>query len=245
VEYFTKLAQRVITTVSLPGRYGKAYNVDSELRPSGQAGTLVATLDSFKKYHAGEAQTWERLSLMKARAITGDDEFVKRVRQELASLAFGLPPPPEAEVKEEIVRLRDKTIGERLSEKYNVYNLKIGRGGLADMESVIQFKQLMRAHENQDLWRQNTFEVLDALRESELIDPSLHETLAANFMFVRRLLSRLRLAIERSTDEINVEAWYAEQLAFQMGMNTAGELALEIERRLAEVAGLFEREMEA
>ncbi len=244
VEYFTKLAQRVITTVSLPGRYGKAYNVDSELRPSGQAGTLVATLDSFRDYHTKDSQIWERLSLMKARAITGDDEFLKNVRRELARLAFGLPVPPKAETKAEVVRLRDKTIEERLSQKANVYNLKIGRGGLADIESIVQLRQLAGAGENEDLRRPNTFEVLEELRVSGLIEPELHQALADDLAFVRRLLSRLRLTIERSTDEINVEAWYADGLAYQMGLGSRGELALEIERRLSEVAGIFEREME-
>ena len=86
------------------------------------------------------------------------------------------------------------------------------------------------------------FEVLSALYESGLIDPEIHNELAGHFIFLRRLLSRLRLAIERATDEINTDAWYSESLAFQMGLGTKGELALEIERRLAEVAGLFEGE---
>lgn len=245
IEYFTKLAQRVISTVSLPGRYGKAYSVDSELRPSGQAGTLVATLDAFRDYHSGKSQIWERLSLMKARAITGDDAFLKRVRAEIDRLAFELPVPAEGEMKAEISRIRDRTIEERVSTKADVLNLKIGRGGLSDIESIIQLKQLIHAGEYAELRRQNTFELLDALRESELIEPELHEELADHFMFLRRLLSRLRLAIQRTTDEINVEAWYSESLAYQMGLATKGELALDIERRMAEVAGVFEREIGA
>jgi glutamate-ammonia-ligase adenylyltransferase len=243
VEYFTKLAQRVISTVSLPGRYGKAYSVDSELRPSGQAGTLVATLGSFRDYHTEGSQIWERLSLMKARAITGDDAFLKSVRAEISRLAFELPVPTEEEMRAEISRIRDRTIEERTSQKQDVLNLKIGRGGLSDIESIIQFKQLQHAGEYAELRRQNTFELLDALRESGLIDMGVYEELADNFMFLRRLLSRLRLAIQRGTDEINVEAWYAESLAYQMGLATKGELALDIERRMAEVAGLFERVM--
>jgi glutamine synthetase adenylyltransferase len=243
IEYFTKLAQRVISTVSLPGRYGKAYSVDSELRPSGQAGTLVATLDSFRDYHTNKSQIWERFSLMKARAITGDDGFLKGVRTEIKRLAFELPSPPIEEIKAEITRIRDRTIEERVSVKPDVLNLKIGRGGLADIESMVQFEQLLHATHNPELERQNTFEIFDALKESGLIDPGIYEELAGNYTFLRRLLSRLRLAIQRATDEINVEAWYAESLAYQMGLATKGELALEIERRMAEVAGLFEREI--
>ena len=243
IEYFTKLAQRIISTMSMQGRYGRAYKVDSELRPSGQAGTLVASLDSFRDYHAGEAQVWERFSLMRARVITGNEEFVTVVKDELARLAFKEPPPPAAEVKSNIVHLRERTIEERVSVKPDVFNLKIGHGGLADIESIVQSIQLQNAPGHRDLWRQNAFEVMSALYEAGLIDPELHQELADHYMFLRRLLSRLRLAIERATDEINVDAWYAETLAFQMGLASESELALDIERRLAEVVGLFEREI--
>jgi glutamate-ammonia-ligase adenylyltransferase len=243
VEYFTKLAQRIISTISLHGRYGHAYKVDSELRPSGRSGTLVATLDAFRDYHLKEAEIWERLSLMKARPITGDGDFMKSVKEGIGELAFGLPAPPEDAVRSEIIRIRDKTIAERTGTRPEVLNLKIGRGGLADIESVVQLKQLLGAQTHRELWCQNTFEIFEALGETALMDPAETSALREHLAFLRRLLSRLRLTIERSTDEIRTDAWYMDQLAFQMGLQSGLDLSLAVEQRMAEVAGIFEMEI--
>lgn len=243
VEYFTKLAQRIISTLSLHGRYGHAYKVDSELRPSGRSGTLVATLDSFTSYHRGEAQIWERLSLMKARPITGDGDFVKAVDEAIRELAFSLPPPPKDAICAEMSRLRDKTISERAATRPEVLNIKIGRGGLADIESIVQLHQLLGAQAQRELRCQNTFEVLAALGELDMMEASENAALMEHFTFLRRLLSRLRLTIERSTDEIRTDAWYMDQLAFHLKLPSGRELALDIERRMAEIADIFEMEI--
>ncbi|MFA4972706.1 MAG: hypothetical protein WC683_08840 [bacterium] len=244
VEYFTKLAQRIISMISLPGRYGRAYQVDSELRPSGRAGTLVATIGSFVEYHKTESQLWERQSLMKARAIAGDEEFTVRLGFSLDELAFRLSPPTADAMKEEITKLRRKTIEERSIRKPGSFELKIGRGGIADLEAIVQMHQMLNARACDRLHAQNTFEIIDALSAEGIVPANICATLSENLLFLRRMVSRLRLVTGRATDVFSPDAPYAEEVAKMMGEESAARLAILTKQHMDDASTLFDSQME-
>jgi len=243
VEHFSRLAQRMISMLSMAGRYGRAYRVDSELRPSGQAGTLVATLDSFREYHLGQAGLWERRSLMKARAIAGDGEFLSTVRGAIEELAFKRTPPDAEEIKSEIRRLRDMTIQQRVSPREDVYEIKLGRGGLADVEAVIQMRQMSAAHCDERLRVQSTARALCALSETGAMDPETARMIESHLTFYRTLLMRVRQALGRSADVYSTKAPYAEKVAEQMGEPTPEALAASINEHMREMASIYAREV--
>ncbi|MBN1282289.1 MAG: hypothetical protein JXA24_00770 [Proteobacteria bacterium] len=243
VEYFTRLAQRIISMISLPGRYGRAYSVDSELRPSGRAGTLVATLASFVEYHKGQSQLWERRSLMKARAIAGDEEFAARVGHSVEDLAFGLAPPPADALREEIVRLRKRAIDERPRPRPGAFDLKSGRGGLAELEAVVQMHQMLSANSSERLHSQNTLDALDALRAEGVLPGELCEGLTEQISFLRRVVSRVRLFAGRSADSFSIDDPGAEAVAERMGAAGAVELASWLDDRMRWSASVFDSQM--
>ena len=240
VEFFTMLAQRTISIISLPTRYGKAYAVDSELRPSGRAGTLVATLDSFKDYHSETAEIWERLALLRARPVAGDKGFMGELKTEIRKYAYSRPPPLMDEARMKIDRLRTRTIEERTIGEGGSVNIKIGRGGLADLESAIQLLHLMHACKKDSLHRQNTFEVVNSLAACGIIDEESREEWLDHFTFYRRLIARMRLLAKSSTDLVSAGAPYAAALAGQMGFFDPAALMDEIARRRSAVRGIYE-----
>lgn len=240
VEFFTKLSQRIITLVSLSTRYGRAYRVDSELRPSGGQGTLVATLESFRAYHARSAQVWERLALLRARPIAGDDDFLKEVRQALEAQAYGQPPPPDAAVRAEIDRLRRRALEERAEEGAHRRDIKVGRGGLSELEAVIQREHLRSAHRSGALWRQNTFEVIDAMEAHGIVEGEVAAAWRDHLLFFRRLLARLRFIADSAVDAIDLRSPLAQAVAFELGFPDAMAFAEEIDRRRAEVRGIYD-----
>ena len=241
VEFFTKMAQRIISTITLPTRYGKAFQVDSELRPSGQSGTLVTSLESFSHYHTSAAQVWERVALLRARPIAGDEAFLKEVGIALNSLAYKLPPPPADVIRTEIDRLRMRSVNERAKEGGDIYNIKIGQGGLSDLESVVALHHLCVAHHRPTLWRRNTFEVIDTLMNEDIIDEATHQALLNHLIFYRQLMSRLRLFTGRSTDSIDLRAPYIAALAEQMDFATPSALREELEKRRKEVGEIYSK----
>ncbi|MFH0798649.1 MAG: hypothetical protein V2A66_00515 [Pseudomonadota bacterium] len=239
VEFFTKLAQRIISMISLSTRYGRAYLVDSELRPSGRSGTLVATLGSFSDYHTKSADIWEKLSLLKARAIAGDEPFLREVRSELARLAYGREPPARAEAAKEIARLRERSVKEKAADRQGRFDLKADRGGLADLESAIQYHQLMNAAGLASLRKQNTFDVVEALAAEGIIDSGLYDELSSHLAFFRRLISRLRLVRRNYADILDTGDPSSGDIAMQMGFSSSAALAEELDRRRTAVSRIY------
>ncbi len=241
MEYFTRLAQRTISLLSLPGRYGRAYLVDSELRPSGHQGTLVTTLSSFTSYHEGQSQPWERLSLQKARAIAGDPAFLQQVQRELTRLAFELPPPESAAAAAEVLRLRARVIAERAQPAEGALQVKLGAGGLADVEAILRFTQLLHAASCPALRRQNSFELIGAMGSEGILDPETCDALSDHLLFFRRLISRTRLLTDSSGDLLLVSDPRSEAIAAALGAGDREGLLREVGTRMEAVRGLLHR----
>jgi glutamine synthetase adenylyltransferase len=233
IEFFTKLAQRTISKMSLPTRYGRAFEVDSELRPSGKQGSLVATLVTFNDYHTNHSEIWERIALLRTRVIAGDDEFAKHVEDSLTHLAFEQSPPAMSKAREESDDLRNRFINERVRETDDIYNVKIGPGGLADLETVISLLHLENACKHLPLRQRNTFDVLRALCAQGILDYDLSEEMLEQLVFLRTLLSRMRALSGRSTDSLDFRRSYIKALTEQMGFKSSEDLrrALETSRK--------------
>ncbi len=243
VEFFTKLAQRTISLISLMTRYGRTYLVDAELRPSGGQGTLVASLATFCDYHERGAALWERQALLKARVIAGDEAFTEKVEHTLDHLAFELTPPKEKALREEIDHLRSRFIDERARETETVRNLKIGPGGLADIESIIRHHQLLHVPAYPELRRQNSDELLDALAGTNLIEADQQDKLQDALAFLRQLLARLRLLLGHDADRIDANAAYLPALAEGMGYENPASLISELDRVRETVRTIYAREI--
>ncbi len=88
-EYFAKLAQKIISILTMQTREGYVYKIDTRLRPSGNAGPLVTSLESFLDYHRKEAQIWERQALTKARVVLGDDRLASQLHDVIRQTVYG------------------------------------------------------------------------------------------------------------------------------------------------------------
>ena len=90
-EYFAKVAQRMISILTTSTREGLVYRLDTRLRPSGNAGPLVSSLEAFERYHAESAHLWERQALLKCRCVAGDRNFGKRVEEKIRGFIYDRP----------------------------------------------------------------------------------------------------------------------------------------------------------
>jgi glutamate-ammonia-ligase adenylyltransferase len=169
--FFTRLGHRLIHLLQTLTPGGRAYLIDTRLRPSGESGLLVCALDAFREYAMRSAWTWEHQALIRARAVAGDPatrEAFEAIRREV--LAGARDP---AELGREIAAMRRKMRGELSAEEAQRFDLKQGRGGITDIEFVVQYAVLRWASEHPQL-----LEVTDNLRQLErlarerLLDPS-------------------------------------------------------------------------
>lgn len=193
--WFTRLAQRLITNVSclLPG--GRLYEVDTRLRPSGSRGPLVTSLDALRAYHEGSAALWERQALIKCRFVAGDATLAAPMRELLDRVVFIAQ--PASTLVPEMRRIRSRVESEVAREGGGTYNPKLGRGGIMDVEHIVQLLQLVHGAAHPELRSGSTFEALRAIKQSRILPAQAATTLLDAYSFLRRLENRIRVVSDR------------------------------------------------
>jgi glutamate-ammonia-ligase adenylyltransferase len=209
-EYFAKVAQRLISILTTSTREGHVYRLDTRLRPSGNAGPLVSSLDAFLRYHQGSAQLWERQALLKCRFVAGDRALGKEVEALARGFIYDRPLPPNA--AEEIHRLRKRMEVELGREREDRLNLKVGRGGVVDVEFAVQYLQLLHGAEQPSIRARNTLKALYELQRAGIITLEQYKVLDGGYRFLRSMDVRLRLSHDASIDQFDPQVLAPEQL---------------------------------
>lgn len=192
----TRLAERLQTTLNTElARHGFRYELDPRLRPDGRKGALALDIETYRRYYAESAATWERQALLRARPVAGDaalgQEFARLVEQFVYGRGLS-----EAET-EEIRALKRRIETERLKDPHD---LKIAPGGLADIEWTAQLLQLRFGHAQKRLRKPGTLPALRALRDETRMTQADWETLSETYLRLSHLRNRLFLRSGVSTD---------------------------------------------
>lgn len=226
--FFTERAQRVIRLISEPHAAGRGYELDTRLRPSGSQGMLVTSLDSFARYHglslAGGTRiatgpsvqsggaTWERQTLTRIRFSAGDSALGARAVV-IAERAAYEGQPPEAG---EIHRLRLRMQRELGHERDGRFDLKVGRGGLLDVEFAAQFLQ-MRHGDDPSVRTPDTALALDALVRGGYLEHHPYEALREGYRFLRRLEQRIHVLRGTGSSVLEASGLAIRGLSARMG----------------------------
>lgn len=224
--YFTTFAQQAIKLAGRPGPFGKLYEVDMRLRPTGKSGSLALSLDEFRRYFGCTAQVWERLALTRARVVRGGGPFADELMACVRQAVVGKPdcPVPTAEVA--VMRAK-------LESTANPRSLKRGRGGLADVEFAVQLLQLRHGREHPEVLRANVWEALEALQSAGLLGQAEMVALRDGYSFLRFVEARLRIVTDRPLTEVPDNPDDLAKLARRIGFQTPeaflGELAVKRE----------------
>lgn len=214
-EYFAKLAQRIISVLTLMTREGYVYQIDARLRPSGNKGPLVTSLPAYQAYHQESAAPWERQALIKARVVTGTPALAARITALNEPIVYERPLPEN--LAEEIYRLRQRMEKEIAREDEGHLNIKTGRGGMVDVEFLVQYLQLRHGGEHPKLRVPNTLEALHVLHREGLIPGEDYDNLTNGYKFLRRLENKLRLVHDQSVSELSADPGYLAKLARHLG----------------------------
>jgi glutamate-ammonia-ligase adenylyltransferase len=214
-EYFAKLGQKIISILSTQTREGYVYKIDTRLRPSGNAGPLVSSLDSFRNYHRDEAQIWERQALTKARVVYGNEVLIKGIEEVIRNTVFVAG--ADDLVRREIHRLRMRMEAEIARESAGSYNIKTGRGGMVDVEFVVQYLQLSHGRDFPEIRSTNTIAALQAIKGCCLIPEEQCETLLNGYICLRRMENRLRIIHDYSMNDLGGSREYLNKLARRLG----------------------------
>ena len=139
-DYFNRLANRVTSALSVPTAAGPLYDVDTRLRPEGAKGMLVVSLDAFERYQREHAWTWEHMALCRARPVFGSS----KVREEVAAMIEGILKMPRdfGRIAADAARMRADM--ERHKPPRGALDVKLGPGGLVDLEFAVHVLQLTK-----------------------------------------------------------------------------------------------------
>jgi [glutamine synthetase] adenylyltransferase / [glutamine synthetase]-adenylyl-L-tyrosine phosphorylase len=139
--YYARLTQRLINAMTTPTNYGRLYDVDMRLRPSGRSGPVATSIGSFENYQRNEAWTWEHMALTRARVVSASPAFAARVEDVIRQVLKTERDP--VSVAGDVVEMRRAIALEKGDS--NVWDLKYVAGGLVDLEFVAQYLQLVHA----------------------------------------------------------------------------------------------------
>ena len=146
---YTRLGQRINTWLSSQTPAGLLFETDLRLRPNGDSGLLVCSLEAFREYQLKEAWVWEHQALTRARCVAGDPELGRRfeaVRREILC-----QPRDLARLREEVLAMRQKMLDSHGSKEPELFDLKQDPGGIIDVEFMVQYLILGHAHQYPEL----------------------------------------------------------------------------------------------
>lgn len=203
--YAQAVALELRRLLSLPGG-DPPLVVDADLRPEGRQGPLVRTLDSYAAYYGRWSHVWEAQALLRADAVVGDEDLCRDFTALVDGLRF-----PEAGITEddvvEVRRIKARVDRERMPKGADPnLHLKLGRGGLADVEWTVQLLQMRHAAEVPGLRTPRTLAALVAAREAGLVGADDARVLAEGWRTVSRVRNAVTLARGKPSDQVPSDA---------------------------------------
>jgi glutamate-ammonia-ligase adenylyltransferase len=191
--------------------------VDADLRPEGKQGPLVRTLASYAAYYGKWSKVWEAQALLRADAVVGDEAVRDGFTALIDPLRYPAGGITDADVAE-IRRIKARVDHERLPRGADPHtHLKLGRGGLADIEWTVQLLQLRHAGQVPALRSPRTLTALDAARDAELITVADHDALDRAWRTVSRLRNAITLVTGRTGDQVPRDARERAAIASILG----------------------------
>ncbi len=242
----TRWVQRIISLLGSRTRDGIVYEVDARLRPSGRSGPLVTSLERFSSYHGNEAELWERQALIRARVVYGDGGIRTAIEENIEHCVYSTGLGVEGVA--EIAALRARVENELAGESEGRLNLKTGKGGIVDVEFLVQMLQLRHGASEPALRKRSTAAAIESLREAGIMDPSEASVLLENYYFLRRLESRLRLEWDRPVEGVETAPEKLAPLASRMGFrgrDAGAELLAEYRCRREQIRRIYNAYFEA
>ena len=242
-QFFNRLAESFIGEVSRLTAEGMLYRIDLRLRPEGDAGPLGRSLESYENYYAQWGQTWERMMLIKARPVAGDAtlgaDFVEMIQP------FRYPRSINEGVLREVAAVKDRIENQVVKAGELERNVKLGRGGIREIEFIVQSQQLLRAGQQPFLQGSQTLACLAKLAQYECLSGEEARMLSGAYCFLRRVEHRLQMENNLQTHTLPAARHALERLARLMGLATLQEFQAAHRAHTANVRRIFEKLLRA
>jgi glutamate-ammonia-ligase adenylyltransferase len=228
-EFFAQAVRGIVEILESVTEEGYVFRVDLRLRPEGRSGALVLSVDGYRQYFANRAELWERQALIKARAAAGDPAVAARFFEAVRPFVYrpGLDPAIVSQVREMKAQIDRALRGKDAPHR----NVKLGRGGIREVEFLVQALQLLYGGDDAWLRERNSLRAIFRLTERGYLPPALGRELGDALVHLRTVEHRLQILHEFQTHTLPEEPRALGLLARRMGV--AGPPASAARRFLA------------
>ncbi len=214
-QFFIRLGQKLITALHQVTEHGFVYRVDMRLRPFGESGPLVMSFSALESYYQEQGRDWERYAMLKARLI-GDSPYHQTLEQLIKPFVYRRY--IDFSVIESLRKMK-RMIAQEVRRKHLINNIKLGAGGIREVEFIVQVFQLIRGGREPKLQQRNLLTVLPLLFEHGEIEHESYKTLENAYCFLRRVENIIQALADQQTqtlpdDELN-QARLITILAYQ------------------------------
>lgn len=235
-EFFIRLGQRVIKALDALTPDGFVFRVDMRLRPYGQSGPLVVNFDALEEYYQDQGRDWERYAMIKARCIAGDVASGEQLMAVLQPFVFRRYLDFSA-----VEALRDmKGMIQREVQRRNLEdNIKLGPGGIREIEFIAQCFQLIRGGQEASLQARSLVTVLNELRELEYLPANAVKELEQANGFLRDVEHAIQAWRDQQTQQLPTDQAARDALAWAMGCPDWQAFSAELARHRDKVAKHF------
>jgi peptidyl-dipeptidase Dcp len=236
-EYFNRLGRELIRLLDAVTEDGFVFRVDMRLRPFGDSGALVVSLAALDDYLQQHGRDWERYAWVKARAVVGEHAFATATRDFVGSfvyrryLDFGV-----FDSLREMKALISREVTRRDLENH----LKLGLGGIRELEFVVQSMQLVRGGNDKRLQSTSLLDVLPLLAGSKLLSKPAVDRLLDAYLVLRKAENAIQMIRDQQTHVLPVDIADRARVALNMGLPDWTSAAARIDAARADVARLFE-----
>ncbi|MFN2476098.1 MAG: hypothetical protein ABR526_07145 [Chthoniobacterales bacterium] len=238
-EWFNRLAAKVFETFAVKDSAGSLFRMDLRLRPEGAAGPMTRSLDSMENYYAGFGETWERLALIKARGIAGDRELTYDFLRELQPFIY--PKSASSELLDEVAAIKRRIERDIVGHENLDRNVKLGVGGIREIEFVVQALQLIHGARNAFLQETSTLKALPGLAKLDLLPHEEALDLDRAYRFLRSVEHRLQMEAEQQTHTVPEDGEALGRLACSLGFGDSVAFTAALETRMQRVREIFAR----
>ncbi len=196
---------------------GFLYRVDLKLRPWGRSGPLVMTINETENYYEASSEIWERFAWLRARQIMGSEKLACDLKARLKSFVYRRSLSEDdldrfLEIKNEMCNARRKK---------RHWNVKVGEGGIRDIEFFIQMLQIVNAYRIPELQETGTISILNTLKNHGLVEEEEAAEVLHSYLFLRKLENRLQMIEEQQTHELPDE--HDKRIIIARSMGIAGK----------------------
>ena len=236
--YYNRFAQRLLNALSAMGRYSRLYEVDTRLRPSGKQGLMAVSVQALHHYFEELAWTFEYMAFTKARVFAGDETLNKELEEFICKQIS--KKRDAVKLLHDVTDMRNRMEKEQSST--NIWDIKLVRGGLTDIDFIAQYLLLLHACDIKSVHSGSAADIFIMLKNENLLNAKIADDLLEANQFLGQIFNMLRLCCDKVFDEQTAPDGLKKLLVKSVNAESFEQLKsklIEIEQNVINIGGMM------